>query len=667
MKDETITRRRLIATGTATGLAIAGAGIYAGTQSGSRRVLAQGDTEDQGPATPTPLGDVVPEEFSVETNWPYENLDLSATRDAKGTSISSETIAQLGDAWMFPVTTAAAFGSLTANPTIVGDTIYIQDAAANVYALNKETGEQLWAKMYNDTVPSGGPNGIAAAYGLLFTTVGGVGDVVALKPDSGDEVWRTNIKGPINEGITTAPLVYDSVVYVSTIPGSSEGFYIGGQRGLVHALDAATGQVLWYFDTTTDNLWGQPTVNSGGGFWHPPSVDADGKLYVPIANPAPYPGAEGWPWASSRPGDNLYTDSILKMDPKTATLDWYYQVKPHDVFDLDNQLTPILADVDGKKLVFTSGKHGIVYAIDRDSGELVWRTPVGTHQNDERTEIGEDEVLEVWPGTLGGVETQFAYSAANNLVIAPVVELPTTYIGTGFDPNTPLDFTSGTGLLVALNGSDGSIVWQVELATPPYAAATITNDVVFTAGLDGVVFGFNVTDGSEVFRYQATAGINAQLAVSGDYLYVPAGGPLTPSSASVNPPTEATAQVIALKIGGTVQATPEGGTPEATPEEPQATPENAGQNGMMTVQMREFAFDPNQITVPANTDAQVTFMNAGQLPHNFTCDALGIKTSDLAAGASETVTINAAAGSYDFICSIPGHADAGMTGTLTVQ
>ena len=113
--------------------------------------------------------------------------------------------------------------------------------------------------------------------------------------------WRTNIKGPRNEGITTPPLVYDNLVIISTIPGSSEGFYVGGQRGVIFALGVTDGEVLWYFDTTTDNLWGNPTVNSGGGFWHPPSVDEDGKLYVPIANPAPYPGAKGYPYGSSRP------------------------------------------------------------------------------------------------------------------------------------------------------------------------------------------------------------------------------------------------------------------------------------------------------------------------------------------------------------------------------
>ena len=670
MDDKMLSRRRLIASASATGLAVAAGGLYLGTTTSGSRVLAQGGP-NPGPATPTPLGDVIPPEFATETNWAYENYDLHGTRDVKGSSINSSSIGQLGDAWAFPVQSSAAFGALTANPTIVGTTLYIQDASANVYAINLETGEQIWANMYNDVVPSGGPNGVTAAYGLLFTSLGGAGDVLALKADTGEEVWRTNILGPKKEGITTPPLVYDNMVIISTIPGSSDGFYIGGQRGVIHSLDAASGAVLWYFDTTTDNLWGNPTANSGGGFWHPPSVDDDGKLYIGIANPAPYPGEEGWPWASSRPGDNLYTDSILKMDRKTATLDWYVQVKPHDVFDLDNQLTPIIADVDGKKLVFTSGKHGVIYAFDRDKGEQVWKTPVGTHKNDERVEFQQDEVVEVWPGTLGGVETQFAYSEASKMLIAPVVELSTTYISTGFDPNTPLDFTGGKGLLVALNAADGSIAWQVDLQTPPYAGATICNDVVFTAGLDGVLLGFSVADGSQVFKYQATAGVNAMLAATGDYLICPAGGPLVQTSEAWNPLPQQKAQVIALKVGGTVQQQPSG-TPQATPEEAtpqgeQATPQQQAGGGPVTVDMHEFAFNPNQFTIPANTDVQVTFTNSGALPHNFTCDGLNLKTDDVPAGGTAQLTINAAAGTYDFHCSIPGHADAGMVGTLTVQ
>src|SRR5687768_9830680 len=148
MKNVELSRRRLVASATAAGLAIAGGALHLGSNGRSQHVLAQGDTEEQGPATPAPLGDVVPEEFSVETNWAYENYDLNATRDVAGTSISTANIDQLGDAWMFPINAGGAFGSLTANPTIVGDVIFIQDSRANVYALDKETGEQIWANTY---------------------------------------------------------------------------------------------------------------------------------------------------------------------------------------------------------------------------------------------------------------------------------------------------------------------------------------------------------------------------------------------------------------------------------------------------------------------------------------------------------------------------------------
>ena len=568
MDESQLSRRKLLGVTTGAGVALAGGLMLHGEHAG--RALAQ--DEVAGAATPVAMGDPLPEEFGTETNWPVENLDVRATRDVQGTSISADTVDQLGEAWAFPVAAPGSFGALTAHPTVVGDMVYLQDAAANVYAINKETGEQAWANMYNDVVPSGGPNGIAAAYGLLFTTIGGLADVVALKPDTGEEVWRTNIKGSLNEGITTSPLVYDSVVYVSTIPGSSEAFYGGGQRGVIHAIDAATGGVLWYFDTTTDNLWGNPRVNSGGGFWHPPTADEDGKIYFPIANPAPYPGTEEFPFASSRQGDNLYTDSVLKMDPATATLDWYTQVRQGDVWDLDNQLSPVLADVDGKKLAFASGKHGVAYALDRDTGEIVWRTPVGTHKNDELTyedlkDRDPNEAIEVMPGTLGGVETPMAFSADKNLLILPVYELASTYIGSGFDPNTPFDFTSATGFLVALNATDGSVVWQTELASGPLAGATITNDIVWSSGLDGAVQAFSLEDGSEVFTYQTTAGVNAPLAVSGDYVFIPAGGPLIPSSATSDPAPTAALQLIAIKIGGTGLATPEGEAPasDATP------------------------------------------------------------------------------------------------------
>jgi glucose dehydrogenase len=548
MREVMLSRRRLIASASAAGIAIAGAGAFLGTTN-RQSAFAQ-----DAAATPVALGDATPPEFGTDTNWPVENYDLIGTRNAKGSTISTDTVATLGDAWNFPVMTAgAAFGVLTGQPIVVDDTLYVQDALANLFTFNKATGEQGWTTSPNQQIPSGGPNGIAVAYGFVFTTEGGTADVVSLKADTGEEVWRSNIRGPLNEGITTAPLVYDSVVYVSTIPGTPEAFYGGGQRGVIHALDAATGAVLWYFDTTTDNLWGNPRVNSGGGFWHPPSVDENGELYVGIGNAAPYPGTPEWPAGTSRPGDNLYADCLLKMDPKTGTLVWYYQVKGHDIFDLDNQLTPILADLDdGRKVAFTSGKHGYVVAVDRESGLAYWKTAVGTHMNQDVSAIAEGGFVEVMPGTLGGVETPLGY--ANGVVYAAVYELASYYAPGGFDADHPFDFTKATGVVVALSAADGSVVWENKVASGPLAGITVVNDVVFSAGLDGVIHGYNAVDGSEVFTYQAPAGINVGPAVSGDWLFWAAGGPLLPSADQVNPPASATNTILALKLGGTVQA-----------------------------------------------------------------------------------------------------------------
>src|SRR5699024_2933545 len=144
-------------------------------------------------------------------------------------------------------------------------------------------------------------------------------------------------------------------------------------------------------DTTKDNLWGNARANSGGGLWHPPAFDDEGNIYVGTGNPGPFPGNEQYPAGSSRPGDNDYTNSIIRINPETAGVDWYINVKPEDRFVLDNQLSPIVADVEDEPMVFTSGKHGYVVGLNRDTGEELWRTAVGEHENDDLTELPEED------------------------------------------------------------------------------------------------------------------------------------------------------------------------------------------------------------------------------------------------------------------------------------
>jgi outer membrane protein assembly factor BamB len=555
---EALSRRRLLVGG---GAALAAAGLAprlgALAQDTATPVPDNSGVEPGADvATPTAELPAVPPEFEVETNWPVEGGDLKAHRFARGSGISSETIGQLGLAWSAPITTVGLFGALTSNPIIAGDLVYVQDAVSNVYAFNKETGEQVWFNEYNDTVPTGGPNGVAIAYGNAYFTLGGLADVIGAKADTGEELWRTNILGPLHEGITMAPSVYDGVVYVSTIPGSVDGFYQGGQRGVIHALDAQTGEVIWYFDTTTDNLWGNARVNSGGGIWHPPSFDDQGNVYVGIANAAPFVGTDEFPGATSRPGDNDYANALMRINPETASYDWYINVKPHDLFDHDNHLTPILATVNvngaDTLVAFAGGKHGFVVAANAETGEELWRTPVGEHnENENLQDLGVDETVEVLPGFIGGIETSMAF--VDNKIICPVLNVPFTTNGSDQYSG---DIFGGVSELVAVDASTGEIAWSVDIPTMTLAGATVANDVIFTAGLDGLVRGHLVADGSEVFRYQCPAGVNAQLAISGDYLFVPAGAPFSPNDDRPELGGDQSNEFIALKLGGEVQDIP---------------------------------------------------------------------------------------------------------------
>lgn len=568
-----VNRRRFVGLASAAGVALAGAGALVRPtlgQNGATPVASPVAGVPAPAATPVSLGNPIPPEFDDPTNWPFEPGNLHATRATTDSGIKVETIGQLGTAWTLPLKVSGSFGAVTASPAIVGDTLYLQDMQSNVWAIKKETGEVVWSTKYDKNTQ--GPNGVAVGYGMVFGALGDKADVFALDAKTGKEAWHITLSEKEGDSILMSPLVYDSTVIVSTTPGSLVSIYQGGSRGVIFAIDASNGNVLWTWDTTTDNLWGNARINSGGGLWHPPSVDEDGNLYFGTGNPAPWPGTTEFPNGSSRPGDNNYTNSLVKLDPDSASVDWFINIKPHDLLDHDNQLTPILATVTIKgadvPIAIASGKHGLVVAANAETGEELWRTPVGRHQNDDLTELPEGKYVEVFPGVLGGVETPMAY--ADGMIFAPVLNFPSEFNATGLNPASFANgFGSATGVLVALDAATGKIVWQKDQPTATIGGAVVANDVVFTGGLDGVVHGYAVQDGTEVFTYQTTCGLNAPFAVSGDYLYVPAGGALLPSADSWNPAPKAEPQLFALKIGGDVQTRPAGttvGTPAATPK-----------------------------------------------------------------------------------------------------
>lgn len=207
-----------------------------------------------------------------------------------------------------PIKGVSEWGAATTNPLIIGNTVYFQDLKSNIYAVDFKTGKQLWMKEYNLDIA--GPSGVAVGKDKVFAVKGNF--EIAAVDLNGKEVWSVNLSNNQNIGIDIQPVVYNNMVFVSTVPGvSNENFYKGGSVGIIYALDQATGKVLWSFDTVdSKDIWGNPAVNSGGGAWYPPAIDsATGIMYWGIGNAGPWPGTKDFPNGSSRPGNNLYSSS----------------------------------------------------------------------------------------------------------------------------------------------------------------------------------------------------------------------------------------------------------------------------------------------------------------------------------------------------------------------
>lgn len=527
-----ITRRALLA---GTGLAALSTKSTFAQQTGPDEIVV-----------PTPLGPSIPPELlAVSGNWPTAQGNLSAHRAAVGSSLTADDIADLEVVWEFPIEASTGYGGMTANPIVIDQTVYLQDMRSNIFALDRDTGALIWE--HRNEVPCIGPNGVAVAYGRLFAATGDTAEVFALEAATGKELWRVRLTNNPREGIDMAPAVYDSTVYVSTVAGNSRGFNQGGTRGILYALDAGTGATLWQFDTTTDNLWGNPRVNSGGGLWYPPSFD-EKTIYFGVANAAPWPGTKSYPNGSSRPGHNDYASSMVALDRETGALRWHHNAAPHDLLDHDFQNSPLLVDaeIDGiaRRMAIGSGKTGTVVAVDRDSGDAIWIATVGKHQGDEISELPATD-SEIFPGAWGGVLTPPAY--ANGLIFVPVVDQRTVYNATKYDKMSMFDFSQATGQLVALDTITGATVWRQDISSPAVGGATLVNEMAIIAGLDGIIRIFSSVTGAPIGQFRAQTGVNAPSAIAGGLIIIPAAGPLIESAdvATVSP-GPVRARVIAL-------------------------------------------------------------------------------------------------------------------------
>jgi len=439
------------------------------------------------------------------STWPLPGGDLSGTRAAAHSTITAANVHALHPVWRFAFTgPPGATGIFSATPVADADTIYVEDLRSNVFALDRETGKVRWAHHYD--APNEGPNGIAVEGGRLYGATDT--DAFALAAGNGRELWRRHLTNAREQFVDVAPVPWQAFVFVGTVG------YAPGGRGKIYGLDAATGVVRWRFDTI-ERAWTHPQLSGGGGIWYPVSVDSDGKLYAGTANPGPWGGTRQFPNGAAFPGPARFTDSLVVLDAKTGLLDWTDQVTPHDVRDYDFEATPIVAG----ELVIGAGKAGHVIAWSRTTHKRLWSTLVGTHRND-RGPLPAKPVT-VCPNLLGGVETAMAY--ADDRLFVPVVDLCGIGGATTSRPVADLDLSKARGRLVALDATNGKLLWQHRLPSPSFGCATVANDVVFTSTYEGLVYAFSARTGKQLWRGTMPAGINACPTVVGDLLIVGAG------------------------------------------------------------------------------------------------------------------------------------------------
>jgi outer membrane protein assembly factor BamB len=534
----------------AAGLAVGGCGNSGSPSTAS--CFAKHSAAGQAGSAPS-----APPNPAVAAAWTLPGGNLQNTRDV-ASAISSSNVTRLGVAWCVPVESTGAAHSAgfadgyATTPVVVHGVVYTQDLESNVMAIRLATGKVLWTHDYSS--PNGGPDGVNVAGGTVYAATNRA--AVALSAATGQQLWSRTLIGNNREGIDMAPGYNHGTVYVSTVPvNPTVGQYLGGARSTLWALNARTGAPEWSWDEV-QNLWGKPALNSGGGLWDPPSFDSAGNIYIGVANPGPIGQSRwprGYPWGTSRPGPDLYTDSVVKLSPRGRLL-WYYQLTPHDLYDWDLQNSPVLTTAHGQPVVIDGGKAGILIELSAQTGKLLWKLPVGVHTGHENDGLLTEHAtpasaiplpakFTLEPGVFGGVESQLATNGSTTFAAVNNLAVPMTVKGVAESTKAfSASIAKATGEMVAVNQATGTIEWEDQLPSSPYGAAAVTNNVVFTTTYNGYLYAFNAATGAILLKRPLSATSNAPVTIDGDYVIAGSGLALSKSQQAL---------IIAYKLGAT--------------------------------------------------------------------------------------------------------------------
>jgi alcohol dehydrogenase (cytochrome c) len=428
-------------------------------------------------------------------DWLYHNHNYQGTRYSGLAQINTGNATEVAQVCAYQMNSRAAMQN---GPIVYDGVMYITNTT-HTAAINAATCEKLWAYDWQprDRMVWGNNRGVAIKDGYV---VRGTNDgyLFALDSANGELLWARQVADPwLGETFTMAPMIFEDMILIG--PAGSENAI----SGWVGAFSLANGDQIWKFMTVPGaTLQGGPTWGNpqgiplgGGAVWTPLSMDLElEELYVAVTNPAPdFP-------AYLRPGENLYTNSIVALNVRDGALNWYKSIVPNDDHDWDlTQVSPVLkAGLNNvtRDLVATVGKDGVLRTLDKQTREALYEVPVTTLENVDVPVTPEG--VHACPGLNGGVLWSGpAYHPGENILITPAIDYCDTFIAA---PTDEVRFVPGqlymggawerdsewSGWVTAVDVESGEVRWKYHAPMPMLAAVTTTaGNLVITGGLDG--------------------------------------------------------------------------------------------------------------------------------------------------------------------------------------
>ncbi|HJO03013.1 MAG TPA: PQQ-dependent dehydrogenase, methanol/ethanol family [Acidobacteriota bacterium] len=497
-------------------------------------------------------------------NWLTYNGDYTSQRHSRLDQITPSNVGELELKWMLQ---NQVFGAWQSNPIIVDGIMYVTERPNDVMAVDALTGRVFWVYRYtnatNATVCCGANNrGVAVLDDKVFM---GTLDahLIAIDATNGAPLWKTEV-GDVDlaYSITMAPLVVKDKVIVGVGGGEF------GIRGYIAAYDADTGEEAWRFYTIPgpgepghDTWEGDDWEHGGASVWITGSYDPELNLtYWGVGNPGP-----DWN-ADQRPGDNLYSDTVVALDADTGQLRWHFQFTPNDSYDYDAVQVPVLADMDWdgapRKLMLWANRNGYFYVLDRVTGEFLLGKPFvkvnwssGLDENGRPIPTPQPEGAPTWPGNQGGTNwyppsysprTGLFYFAAwqdyatiyrkeesvyepgrpflggGFSVLVPAPGAPRIGIGRSSPINNWTDEV-GHGAVIAIDPLTGEARWAFDqFDVTDSGMLTTASDLLFTGGREGYFHALDARSGELLWK----AGLGGQIVMApvtfmvGDRQYV---------------------------------------------------------------------------------------------------------------------------------------------------